>query len=302
MTNLDGVPANRAHAGLCHILIVDDDATSAAEYAEIASSLGYECVAVGDAREALRKIAEEPRIGIVVTDLQMPALDGLSFLDELSARYSDTQPIVAIMVTGHGSLELAVEAMRLGAADFLTKPVSYPMFSQALRRAYRKWVALSALRGGGAHGGVVVDEEPAVVVADLLPALAEQPVRFRLGLPSEEEMVTFVKGCIRAHERRGDFLDPELFTDPAFNILLDLALARLENKSLAVSSACVAAGVPMSTALRHIRILVEKGYARRWQDPNDRRRDLLMIEDRAMKGVTDYLTALWRRVNEVPTK
>ena len=58
----------------------------------------------------------------------------------------------------------------------------------------------------------------------------------------------------------------------------------------------------MSTALRHIRILVEKGYARRWQDPNDRRRDLLMIEDRALKAVTDYLTALWRRVNDVPAK
>ena len=140
---MTGMPAIRPSTELCHVLIVDDDAASAEQYAEIATSLGYECATAADAREALRLIAEDKRIGLVVTDVNMPALDGISFLDELSARYSRAQPIVALVITGFGSLELAVDAMRLDAADFLTKPITYQAFSQALRRALRKWTKLT---------------------------------------------------------------------------------------------------------------------------------------------------------------
>ena len=300
MQNLAGMTNLRAFAGLCHVLVVDDDAGAVGEYAEIARSLGYDCVTASDARDALRIIVEEPRIGIVVTDLQIPSLDGLSFLDELAARFSGVRPIVSMVVTGHGSLEMAVEAMRLDASDFLTKPVSYQTFSQALRRAFRKWTRLSGNWAG--EGGVPLSAIDEAVPADAVAARTG-PVRAGRGhgaRPDEDELLAFVKSFIRTHERRGEFLDTEMFTDPAWSVLLDLVMAKLENKPLAVSSACVAAGVPMSTALRHIRILVSKGYARRWQDPNDRRRDLLMIEDKAMKAVTDYLMTLWKRVQEMP--
>ena len=299
MENLAGSQANWTHAGLCHVLIVDDDAGAAREYAEVAASLGYETVTAGDARDALRLIAEDQRIGIVVTDLDIPALDGLSFLDELSARFAGVRPIVAMVVTGFGSLEAAVEAMRLDASDFLTKPVSYAAFSQALRRAFRKWTRMTGKAWDDA--GLPVS----TVLAEAGVGMPDQDGGpgggvARPAQPSDDDLNAFIKSCARTRERRGEFLDAELFTDPAWSILLDLAMARLDDKPLAVSSACVAAGVPMSTALRHIRILVARGYARRWQDPNDRRRDLLMIEDTAMKAVTDYLATRWRRVSEAP--
>jgi CheY-like chemotaxis protein len=299
------MPAIRPSTELCHVLIVDDDAASAEQYAEIATSLGYECATAADAREALRLIAEDKRIGLVVTDVNMPALDGISFLDELSARYSRAQPIVALVITGFGSLELAVDAMRLDAADFLTKPITYQAFSQALRRALRKWTKLTGQLAEDStltwfpaadDGYPILTDRP--FPADASPRTGGSDT----GEPTEEELASFLQGYIRTHERRGMFLDTDLFADPAWSILLDLALARLDNKPLPVSSACVAAGVPMSTALRHIRILVANGYARRWQDPKDRRRDLLMIEDPAMKGVTNYMTTLWKRANETLTK
>ena len=301
---MTGMPTLRPPTELCHVLIVDDDAASAEEYAEIAASLGYECATAADAREALRMIADDKHIGLVVTDVHMPALDGISFLDELSARFSRTHPIVPLVITGFGSLELAVDAMRLDAADFLTKPVTYQTFSQALRRAFRKWTKLMGQVAEDANltwfpaaedGYPILSDRP-------FPAEASPRPAADTGEPSEEELASFLQGYIRTHERRGRFLDTDLFADPAWSILLDLALSRLDNKPLPVSSACVAAGVPMSTALRHIRILVANGYAKRWQDPKDRRRDLLMIEDTAMKAVTDYMTTLWKRANEPPTK
>lgn len=293
--------AIRPSTELCHVLIVDDDAATTAQFAEVASSLGYECSTAADAREALRVIAEDKRIGMVLTDLHMPALDGISFLDELSARFSQTRAIVALVITGYGSLELAVDAMRLDAADFLIKPVSYQALSQALRRAFRKWTKLTGhLAEEAAVTWLPAADENFAILPEKPCAEepAPRPGNGEVAQLGKEELASFLQGYIRTHERRGRFLDTDLFADPAWGILLDLALARLDNKPLPVSSACVAAGVPMSTALRHIRILVANGYARRWQDPKDRRRDLLMIEDKAMKAVTDYLTTLWKRANE----
>lgn len=281
---------------LCRVLIVDDDAAAVAEYAEVASSLGYDCVTAVDARDALRLITEDRRIGIVITDMQMPAMDGLSFLDELSARFSSSRPIVAVVITGFGSLELAVDAMRLQAADFLTKPVTYQSLAQALRRALRSWTRLTArLRSNAVPPPEPAAEEGRMFLANQAASGALRWPGRETSEPTQEELVPLLRSFVGTNQQREEFLDPDLFSDPAWNILLDLASARLENKPVPVSSACVAARVPMSTALRHIRHLVADGYVKRWQDPSDRRRDLLMIEERGMKSVMDYLAALWKR-------
>ncbi len=68
--------AIRPSTELCHVLIVDDDAATTAQFAEVASSLGYECSTAADAREALRVIAEDKRIGMVLTDLSPVSTNG----------------------------------------------------------------------------------------------------------------------------------------------------------------------------------------------------------------------------------
>jgi CheY-like chemotaxis protein/DNA-binding MarR family transcriptional regulator len=271
----------------CHILVVDDDRATAEEAVEAARLLGYHCSFALDASTALRTIAEDETIGIVVTDVQMPGMTGLSLLDELSSRFASQRPLVTLVITGFGSIDVAVAAMRNEAADFLTKPVSREDLAAALRRAMRKWLrlcgerslaALSAsLRGPAAEAGQPTAPAPLVPVDDA-------------------ELLKITRKLVRMREQRGQFLNPALFSDPMWDILLDLTSARLEDKTVPVSSVCQAAGVPMSTALRQIRSLVDMGLIRRWSDPLDRRRDLLAINDEAMAAMRQYLTYLRDRV------
>lgn len=272
----------------CRILVVDDDRATAEEVVEAAHLLGYQCGYALDAASALRTIAEDETIGIVVTDVQMPGMTGLSLLDELSSRFASQRPLVTLVITGFGSIDVAVAAMRNEAADFLTKPVSRDDLAAALRRAMRKWLRLCGERSLAALSASL-RAPPGDLGQSASPSTPLAPV-------DDAELLKITRKLVRMREQRGQFLNPALFSDPMWDILLDLTSARLEQKTVPVSSVCQAAGVPMSTALRQIRSLVDMGLIRRWSDPLDRRRDLLAINDEAMDAMRQYLTYLRDRV------
>ncbi|KUR71144.1 hypothetical protein AQZ52_10760 [Novosphingobium fuchskuhlense] len=270
------------------ILVVDDDRATAEEVVEAAHLLGYHSSYALDAASALRAIAEDESIGIVVTDVQMPGMTGLSLLDELASRFASQRPLVTLVITGFGSIDVAVAAMRNEAGDFLTKPVSREDLAAALRRAMRKWLRLCGERSLAALSASL---RGPVGDADQASAAPAPPAPV-----DDAELLKITRKLVRMREQRGQFLNPALFSDPMWDILLDLSSARLEGKTVPVSSVCQAAGVPMSTALRQIRSLVDMGLIRRWSDPLDRRRDLLAINDEAMDAMRQYLTYLRDRV------
>lgn len=84
------------------------------------------------------------------------------------------------------------------------------------------------------------------------------------------------------------------FTDPGWDILLDLMSARLAKRPVSVSSACVAAGVPATTALRWIDQLSKAGLVQRLADPADRRRVLLELTEDGCRRMEVYLRAIGR--------
>ena len=71
---------------------------------------------------------------------------------------------------------------------------------------------------------------------------------------------------------------------------LDLSRAKLEGQQVSVSSVCIAASVPMSTALRWVRQMTDAGLLRRWTDPKDRRRDLIALTDATAGHMREYLS------------
>jgi FixJ family two-component response regulator len=268
--------------GNCSVLIVDDDSDALDEYGEIAQELGYSCLTAGDAYSALKLIAEDLQIGIVITDLKMQPFDGLSLLDEIASRFSDFRPILSIVITGAGSFEAVVEAMRLNARDFLQKPVTKESLAAVLRRASRTWNQMAySFRSGS--------QETEQAAPSHLPDDSEPVAAAEL---SDSELLTMVKSVVRKRERRGDYLDKELFSDPTWDLLLDLTSAKLEGVPVPVSSACAATHLPLSTALRYLRALTDAGMVRRWQDPGDRRRDLLELEETTMESMRRYLSVV----------
>ena len=102
------------------ILIVDDDPLVADSLAVFLKSRGYEVLVETDSHRAARMLKNNTAVDLLLTDVNMPGLDGFALLKEV--RKHDPQ-IVTVMLTGYGTIESAVRAMREGAEDYITKPV-----------------------------------------------------------------------------------------------------------------------------------------------------------------------------------
>ena len=113
------------------ILVVDDEADIRGLLSEILAEEGYEVEVAADAASARRAAArEEP--DLVLLDIWMPDMDGISLLREWSEKQSLRCPVV--MLSGHGTVETAVEATRLGAFDFVEKPLSIAKLLRTVER------------------------------------------------------------------------------------------------------------------------------------------------------------------------
>jgi DNA-binding response OmpR family regulator len=100
------------------VLIVDDEKNIRFTLSHALESLGVEIGTAVNGEDALAKLEEKP-FGLILLDLKMPGMDGM----EVLRRVRKTRPdIKIIIITAHGSIESAVEAMKLGAADFIQKP------------------------------------------------------------------------------------------------------------------------------------------------------------------------------------
>src|SRR5499426_4887210 len=113
------------------ILIVDDEPSNRNILSQELTHEGYSVLAACDGREALRK-AESFRPDLIILDYMMPDLSGLEVLQELRKRENDT-PVV--MITAYGTMERAVEAMKEGAFDFITRPFEPDHIALVVRKA-----------------------------------------------------------------------------------------------------------------------------------------------------------------------
>lgn len=113
------------------ILVVDDDATLAFTLQEFLQREGYAAEVALSAAEALAMYARIPKLGIALVDLMMPLTDGLTLLDELKRRDPE---LAVVMMTGFGTIETAVQAIKHGAEDYLTKPFDYETVRKKIAR------------------------------------------------------------------------------------------------------------------------------------------------------------------------
>ena len=117
------------------LLIVDDERHQREILELILRAEGYETVTAGSARQGLDHFRTAGPFDVVLTDLKMPDRDGISLLSDLTQ--GPTSPCVVIM-TAHGSIDSAVEAMRKGAFDYLTKPLDKDVLLLVVRRALER--------------------------------------------------------------------------------------------------------------------------------------------------------------------
>jgi two-component system response regulator AtoC len=116
------------------VLIVDDEESARRLCVEILDSLGFETQEAESAHRALA-ILESGHVDIVLSDVRMPGMNGMELLKIIKQKYPETE---VVLVTGYGTIQDSVEAMKLGAYDYITKPFSIEDFKHTFERLIEK--------------------------------------------------------------------------------------------------------------------------------------------------------------------
>ncbi|MBI4444510.1 MAG: sigma-54-dependent Fis family transcriptional regulator [Acidobacteria bacterium] len=119
---------------LIRVLVAEDDAGLRRSLTQVLSQEGYDVISVKDGNDALKVIAQQP-IDLVLSDLKMPGIDGMELLQEAGKL---NRSMGVILLTAYATVDVAVEAMKHGAFDFVTKPVKKSVLLAVVRNALEK--------------------------------------------------------------------------------------------------------------------------------------------------------------------
>ena len=181
------------------VLIVDDEKSIRLMLAETLGAIGLGTEEAADGEEALSKLKDR-KFSLVMLDLRLPGMDGMEVLRQVRK----TRPDIPVMViTAYGTVGLAVEAMGLGAIDFVQKPFVPEEVRQAVTRALRRW---------GPHGERKSDYDAALKLAkESIKAghmdAAEEHLRKALSIDSTRPDAFNVLGAVS--EMRGNRLEAQ---------------------------------------------------------------------------------------------
>lgn len=124
------------------ILVLDDEPALLQMMLEFLTGAGFSAIGAKDPADARRLLANQSSLSLLVTDLRMPGLDGVELARMVLAERTDASAVEVVLISGHGTMEDAVAALRMGAADFLAKPFRlaelHAACNAALTRAARR--------------------------------------------------------------------------------------------------------------------------------------------------------------------
>ena len=295
------------------VLLLDDDPAMLVFLEGILTSAGYVCGTETDPQAALVRVAARREIGLVLSDVCMPGLNGLQFIDRLHALPLAWPAPRVLLLTGHPSLEAAIDALRLGAQDFLVKPVRPPELIDSIARALARSRAdrtADPVRPPEIRQLVRQAEELAGRLRTLAyandlqrvgqPALpARSEPRGKLAWPApaveretdgEPALLQVLNTIEQLRRLRDRYSDHELDA-VEWDLLLELLRAERLHQRLSVSALTVSAtAASATTSLRRVNQLVSRGYVVRLPDASDARRDYVTLTSKSNQLLSDYLT------------
>lgn len=263
------------------ILVVDDDPAARAYVEEVLSDVGFVCAAVESGREALARIDVDRDIAVVVSDLVMPGLDGVRLGRFIRERFPDRTWLQVMFITAHAELELAVSALRLGAVDYLIKPVAPDELVVSVSRALAASRAIMRNTPAAPNSVAAAPEAVASGVAPVVPVATSS---------NAEAMARSALDYLAAlrRMRRESGLLSEL-DEPSWTILLEVYRADITGRRLSVSKLCALDEASQTTAWRRIRSMEEGGLLLREQDPFDARRSFVTLTEPTSRAMADFI-------------
>jgi FixJ family two-component response regulator/DNA-binding MarR family transcriptional regulator len=290
------------------ILTLVEEPPGLSEVPNLLAGDGFQVASCRTSDEAMKVIAEDIEIGIVVCDIQLQNMRGPHFFQRMMEKVPSERPLSVIFLAEAASINDVVAAMRLQAIDFLRKPAHPPTLLEAARRAdrlmYRRSTERLMLRRATDLLEVmraVVDWLPGSpsVFGDESVATAHDEV-FSVGLETDRALalertkkeLRRVKSGLKAQKIQRKIFGVELVANPCWDMLLDLYEKMLLNRPVSVSSLALASSVPATTALRRMGKLEELGLVRRGKDAADARRVFVELTDAGLDRLERYFEAI----------
>ena len=288
----------RTSGGLApHILLVSADEQVVTQCEDVTKSLGHICHIARTEDEAQGLFDQHAEINIVICNATTSHQHSLDLPSALHDRTQNGRNFIAILLASEPDFDLAVTAMRQGASDLLTLPLSPDAVKSALERAGLRIMAKQA-----AATQPDLTDSISLIQSSLSALMnklgVQEPVLAKMELDveatlSEENSIdpAMLKAIIKARRNRHKFFEGDLFSDPSWDILLELTAAHLNGRQESVTSLAIAASVPASTAIRKIRELADRNLIHRWTDPNDARRIFVALTEDAAKRMMAMLAS-----------
>jgi len=256
------------------ILLLDDDLTTLTVLERALVGAGFNVCCSNDPKQALLIVAANDSIAVVVTDLYMPHMSGLQFVEALSELSLGRPTPRALLLTAQPSLESAIGALRGGMCDFLVKPVSTADLVAAVTRAL-----------DGAR-------QDRLIYRARAPEVVEQA-------GARKPKVSVLDTIEKLRKLRARY-DEHKLDDVAWELLLELLRTEQGDHKLSVSALTISIpGVSATTSLRRIGELTARGYVDRVPDARDGRRDFVALTLKAHELLRDYLADVDRYLTDI---
>jgi hypothetical protein len=306
----------------------------AAELADWGARAGFRCIGAVGAEAIAQRLALTVAVDLILADTRGAGMDGAT-VRALAHRHGLPDARLAVL-TDLAGLDAAYAWAEGPAADIVCDPETSDIVSllvmaaieagrrrrepqlhdsgrdneavriEKLSSEVRRLAAMvERLAGPGETGSAVEAVMDTGSRYRGVPASGEEraaaPLPARNGTPTgTAPSHGEIRALIRARRMREQFLPADLFADPAWDMILDLMAARLAGQRVSVSSLCIAAAVPPTTALRWIRQLTERGVFSRIDDPADGRRVFIELTDEAASAVMAWSLAVRRNGGLLP--
>jgi CheY-like chemotaxis protein len=281
------------------ILAIDDDPPTLELVSSVLTTNGFPCLTASSGEQALALVAANPDILLAISDINMPMMDGIALLGRINSQCPPGLAPRVIFLTAHARVDYAVAALRLGAIDFLTKPVRPQNLLGVVRNAWDAAVrarAASALPDEVAVLARKAQELAAIVQRRAAPRPPENtPMPAPGPVASAERGASHsadiaLLGMDRLRRLRREYPPLGELDDVAWDLVRELVRVERTTQRLSVSALSMAAEqVSSSTAVRRIQELVRAGILVRTPDPADARRDFVNLAPEMRATLDRYL-------------
>lgn len=275
-------------AARARVLVIDNDSSMVLWVTSVLQADGYECFSALSGESALGILRSTSDILVAISDIHMPGMDGIKLLESVGRLAGAASVPSFIFLTAYPEVDFAVAALRLGAVDFLIKPVRPQELMAAVRSAVER----------------VNRDRAAMQLTDRAALLAQQAEALAAALnawkhPQAEQVARktdaarsdFAKlGLNHLRRPHHSFAPLGELDDVAWNLLLELLRIEKSAQRVSVSALSISVeDISPTTALRRIRELVKAGHIVRNPDPMDARRDFVALAPDSRTALEQYL-------------